>query len=149
MVGEPKEENDLFFTCGLIEFIARLTKNTKKEVIKKLGKDNIKKIYELAEVYHCENIEKVANDFINDAQITNGKYDYITNCKYRVPTYWEIAKVYKRLIIMVNGDKEKFIDTLIEVLSSWIIEHIDNYNSSLYYENPDYIYECYLEGKIL
>lgn len=50
---------------------------------------------------------------------------------------------------MVNGDKEKFIDTLIEVLSSWIIEYIDNYNSSLYYENPDYIYECYKEGKIL
>lgn len=43
MVGESKEENDLFFTCGLIEFIARLTKNTKKEVIKKLGKDKIKK----------------------------------------------------------------------------------------------------------
>lgn len=149
MVGEAKEENDLFFTCGLIEFIARLTKNTKNEVIKKLGKDNIKKIYELAEVYHCENIEKVANDFINDAQIDNGEYDYISKCKYRIPTYWEIAKVYKRLIIMVDGDKEKFIDTLMEVLSSWIIEHIDNYNSSLYYENPDYIYECYVEGKIL
>lgn len=148
MVGESKEENDLFFTCGLIEFIARLTKNTKKEVIKRLGKDNIKKIYELAEVYHCENIQKVANDFINCAQITNGQYD-LTDCKYRVPTYWEIAKVYKRLIIMVNKDKEKFIDTLIEVLSSWIIEHIDNYNSSLYYENPDYIYGCYVQGKIL
>lgn len=149
MVGESKEENDLFFICGLIEFIARLTKNTKKEIVQKLGKDNIKKIYELAEVYHCENIEKIANDFINDTKITNGEYDCISTCKYRVPTYWEIAKVYKRLIIMVNGNKEEFIDTTIEVLSSWIIEHIDNYNSSLYYENPDYIYECYKEGKIL
>ena len=29
------------------------------------------------------------------------------------------------------------------------IKKIDNYNSSLYYENPDYIYECYKEGKII
>ena len=36
-----------------------------------------------------------------------------------------------------------------QVLSSWIIEKIDNYNSSMYYENPDYIYACYIEGKVL
>ncbi len=57
--------------------------------------------------------------------------------------------MYKRLITMVNGDSNKYIDTLIEILSSWIIEKIDNYNSSLYYENPDYIYECYIQGKII
>lgn len=149
MVGEPKQENDLFYTCGLIEYIARLTKNTKKTVVEKLGKDNIKKIYELAEVYHCENIEKVADDFIKVAKITNGEYDCVSNCKYTVPTYWEIAKVYKRLIVMVNGDPEKFVDTAIEVLSSWIIEKFDNYNSSMYYENPSYIYACYEEGKVI
>ena len=36
------------------------------EVVQKLGKENIKKIYEHAEVYHCENIEKVADEFIID-----------------------------------------------------------------------------------
>ena len=71
------------------------------------------------------------------------------SCKYNVPTYWDIGKVYKRLIIMVNNDETKYIDTLREVLSSWIIEKIDNYNSSMYYENPSYIYECYKEGRVL
>ena len=47
MNGESKEENDLFFTCSLIEYISRKTKNTKKVVIEKLGRENIKKIYEL------------------------------------------------------------------------------------------------------
>ena len=69
-MGENKQENDLFFTCALIEFIARLTKNTKEHVINSLGIDNIKKIYELAEVYHCENIEKVSYDFINSLKIS-------------------------------------------------------------------------------
>ena len=44
---------------------------------------------------------------------------------------------------------EEYINTLIEVLSSWIILKIDDYNSSMYYENPSYIYACYREGRIL
>ncbi len=149
MVREPQKENDLFYVCSLIEYIARKTKNTKKIVVEKLEKDNIKKIYELAEVYHCENIEKVSDEFIESANIKNGKYDTVSSCEYNIPTYWDIGKVYKRLIVMVNNNEEKYIETLIEVLSSWIIEKIDNYNSSMYYENPDYIYQCYIEGKVL
>lgn len=149
MYQESKEDNDLFFTCSLIEYIARKTKNSKKVIIEKLGEKNISKIYNLAEIYHSENIEKVSDEFINQAKIDIGEYDNITNYNNRVPTYWEIGKVYKRLIIMVNSNKEEYVKTLIEVLSSWIIKSIDNYNSSMYYENPEYIYLCYKEGKIL
>ena len=149
MIGETQKENDLFFTCSLIEYIARKTKNTKKKIVEQLGKINIQKIYDLAEIYHSENIEKVADEFIEKADINDGDYDNISGCKYNVPTYWDIGKVYKRLIIMVNNNENMYIDTLIEVLSSWIIEKIDNYNSSMYYENPDYIYQCYRERKVL
>ena len=149
MNGEPQKENDLFFTCSLIEYISRKTKNTKKTVIEQLGKEKIKKIYELAEVYHCENIDKVTEEFIKEANIETGSYDHISTCQYNIPTHWDIGKVYKRLIIMVNSNEAKYIETLTEVLSSWIIEKIDNYNSSMYYENPSYIYSCYNEGKIL
>ena len=148
-MGEPQEENDLFFVCGLIEYIARKTKNTKKYVVEKIGKEILEKIYSLAEVYHSENIDKISDEIIEKSQINIGSYDIIKSCKYSIPTYWEIAKVYKRLILMVNNKKEKYIDTLIDVLTSWIIEKIDNYSSSLYYENPDYIYKCYIENKIL
>ncbi len=149
MAGETVEENNLFYTCSLIEYISRKTKNTKKLVIEKLGKENINKIYKLAEVYHCENIDKVSDEFIEKTNIEIGEYDIISKCKYDVPTYWDIGKVYKRLIIMVNNRETEYIDTLIKVLSSWIVEKIDNYNSSMYYESPDYIYACYKEGKVL
>lgn len=146
---ENKEDNDLFFLCSLIEYIARKTKNTKKTVVEKLGKKNIQKIYDLADVYHSENIEKVSDEFIELTDIQEGDYDIITRCQYRVPSFWEIAKVYRRLIMMVNPDRNKYVETTIEVLSSWIIPHIDNYNSSMYYENPSYIYACYEEKEIL
>ena len=149
MYGESDKNNDLFFTCSLIEYIARKTNNTKKEIISKLGYDKIEKIYKFASVYHCENIDKVADEFINSASIVNGEYDIISRCKYRVPSYFEIGKVYKRLIVMVDSNVSHYVNTLIEVMSSWIIEKIDNYNSNMYYENPSYIYACYKEGKIL
>ena len=148
-MGEEKEKNDIFFACSLIELIARKTNNKVKLVIEKLGQEKIKKIYKLADVYHSENIEKVSDELIEQAGIQKGDYDKISKCKYRIPTYWEIGKVYQRLIIMIDDNKESYIRNLNDVLSSWIIEKIDNYNSSLYYENPDYIYECYKEGKII
>ena len=148
-MGESQKDNDLFFVCSLIEYIARKTKNTKKYVVEKIGRENINKIYELAEVYHSENIEKVSDELIEQCNIEIGEYDIISECKYRIPTIWELGRIYQRLIIMVNNKEEEYIDTLLEVLSSWIIEKIDNYNSSMYFENPEYIYECYVENKII
>ena len=134
-------DNDLFYLCSLIEYIARKTHNTKEYVVNKIGKDFLKKIYTLAEVYHSENIDKVSDEIINKCNIENGNY--------RIPSYFEIGAVYERLIKQISGSKEDYIDNLIKVLTSWIITKIDNYDSSMYYENPSYIYECYKEGKVL
>ncbi len=141
-------DNDLFYLCSLIEYIARKTHNTKEYVVNKIGKDFLKKIYTLAEVYHSENIDKVSDEIINKCNIENVNYK-IDNCKNRVPSYFEIGAVYERLIKQISGSKEDYIDNLIKVLTSWIITKIDNYDSSMYYENPSYIYECYKEGKVL
>lgn len=148
-MGEKQEENDLFFVCSFIEYIARKTKNTKKYIIETLGKQCIEKIYKLAEVYHSENIDKVSDEIIEKFNIKFGNYDIVSDCKYRVPSIWELGRIYQRLIIMVNNNENQYIDTLMKVLSSWIIEKIDNYNSSMYYENPSYIYACYVENRIL
>ena len=153
MVGqgrESQEDNNLFFTCSLIEYIARKTKKIRSEVVNKLGKDRINKIYELADVYHCDNIDAVSEDFINDANIVPGKFDNIAVCGYAVPSHWDIGKVYKRLIKMVaKEEKIEIVDALIEVYNSFISFKIDDYNSSVYYENPNYIFECYKEQKMI
>ena len=82
---ESAKDNDLFFTCSLIDYIARKTKNTRAEIVNALGRKNLLKIYDLADIYHSDNIERVSDD----------------------------------------------------------------YNSSMYYENPSYLLECYLENKVI
>ena len=147
---EDRKDNDLFFTCGLIDYIARKTKNTRATVVEKLGKERLSKIYDLADVYHCDNIDKVSDDFIQDAEIKTGNFDNVAACRYAIPTHWDIGKVYKRLIKQVAAsEKIEIVDALIKVYNSFISEKIDDYNSSVYYENPSYIYESYRENKML
>ena len=145
-----QKDNDLFFTCALIDYIARKTKNTRTYVVNRLGKEKISKIFELAGIYHCDNPERVCDDFIESAHIETGTFDNIADCGYAVPSYWDIGKVYKRLIKMVAEDKKTdVIDALFEVYNSFISPAIDDYNSSFYYENPLFIFECYKAKKIL
>lgn len=146
---EPKKDNDLFFTCSLIDYIARLTKNKRKDVVNSLGKDTISKIYDLADVYHSDNIDTVAEDFIKKANISIGNFDNVSDAKYAVPTYWDMGKVYKRLILGVqNVNGGDVIDILISVYNSFVSDKIDDYNSSFYYEAPQNILNTYLTGVV-
>lgn len=70
-----KNDNNLFFTCSLIEYIARITKNRRTDVVRQL-----------------------ADDFIQKDNIENGVYDNLTTCKYTIPDYWYIGEVFARLI---------------------------------------------------
>ena len=153
MVGEgrePQKDNDLFYTCSLIDYISRKTKNVRSYVVNKLGKERLEKIDDLADVYHCDNIERVCDDFIDDAKIEQGNFDNVADCGYSIPTYWDIGKVYKRLIKRVaEYEKIDIISALEKVYNSFISPKIDDYNSSVYYENPEYIFECYRENQML
>lgn len=145
-----QNDNDLFFTCALIDYIARKAKNSRADVVNRLGKEQISKIFELAGIYHCDNPDRVCDDFIESAHIETGSFDNIADCGYAVPSYWDIGKVYKRLIKMVAEDKKTdVIDALFEVYNSFISPAIDDYNSSFYYENPLFIFECYKAKKML
>ena len=151
MIGrESKELNDLFFVCSLIEYIGRKTKNHRNVVINAIGKEKLLHIYELADIYHSENIDKITDELITTYHIETGRFENIESCNYRIPTHWDIGKVYKRLIADVfNKQNKKPIDALIEVYNSWLSRKIEDFNCSLYYENPDYIYQSYLKGDVL
>ena len=147
---ENRKDNDLFFTCALIDYIARKAKNTRAAVVNALGKERLERIYELADVYHCDNIDRVSDDFIEEAGIQAGTFDNVADCKYAIPSHWDIGKVYKRLIKQVAEEERiSVIEALIKVYNSFLSPKIDDYNSSMYYENPSYLFECYRENKVI
>lgn len=51
--------------------------------------------------------------------------------------------------MVADYEQIEVVDALIEVYNSFISLKIDDYNSSVYYENPNYIFECYKEKEML
>jgi len=147
---EPKEYNDLFFICSLIEYIGRKTKSHRNVVVNAIGKEKLQHLYDFADVYHSENIDKLSDELIEQYHIENGTFDNVADGKYSIPTHWDIGKVYKRLITAVAEKQRKEpITATIEVYNSWLSRKLEDYNSSLYYENPGYLYESYKNGEVL
>lgn len=144
---EDPKENDLFFTCSLIEYIARKTKNKRSDVVNKLGRFTLAKIYDLADVYHCDNIERISDDFIQSAGITEGSFDNIASARYTIPSHWDIGKVYKRLILGISRETNMdVIDSLLAAYNSFVSDKIQNFNSSFYYDAPQNILNAYIYG---
>lgn len=143
-----KNNSNLFYTCSLIEYIGRKVKQTRLKTVEYLGKEAIERIYEYADVFHCEPIEKTGSEFIEEYRIPMGRFDNESECRYRVPDYWTIGEVYERLIEDSYED-EKILEGIWEVYHSWIDAHLSDYNTDFYYQSRDYIAACYKEGMIL
>ena len=151
MMGrEDRRENDLFFACSVIEVIGRKTRNRRGAVVQALGKGEIARLLELADVLHCEPVENTAMGLIGRCAIADGDFDNVALCKYTVPTHFDIAKVYKRLIVSVaDAQRITLAESLWRIYTSWISDSISDYNSSMYFENPQYLYESYRAGEPL
>lgn len=151
MIGrEDKVANNLFFLCSLIEYIGRKTKNHRNVIVNAIGKYDLQHILDLADIYHNENMDKLTFELIEKHNIKDGVFDNILNANYLIPTHWDIGKVYKRLIIDVSKKENKsLVDALMEVYNLWLSRKIEDFNSSIYYESPEYLFQSYLAGENL
>ena len=143
-----KERNDYFYVCSFIEYIARETLNHRSDIVKAIGKEDIEKLLHDAEVDHCLSFEQVSDEVISYYGIEQGNFDTITGCKYSVPSFLDIGKLYSIMIedCAKPGDE---VQELLKIFSSFISDEISNFNTDLYYQNPDYLEWSYREGKLL
>ena len=137
-----KNDSNLFYTCSLIELIGRSTRQKRKDVVKLMGEKTIRHIYHHADTLHCEPIAKIADYYIDFCHIPTGEFDNIASCKYSVPSYWEIGKVYARLIEDIQ--KDDVIFALIRVYNSTVSDSISYYNSDFFYQPRGFIKEQFL-----
>ena len=123
-----KERNDYFYVCALIEYIARETKNHRGD--------------------HCLSFEQVSDEVVDYYKIKQGDFDTISSCKYSIPSFLDIGKLYSIMIedCAKPGDE---VSELMKIFSSFISDEISNFNTDLYYQNPNYLEWSYREGKLL
>jgi hypothetical protein len=141
-------ENDLFYVCSLIEYTARETKNKRGVIVKSLGINGIKKQLKDACVNHCLSFEQVSYEIINDYNIPNGDFDTITGCKYKIPSYQDIGKLYS-IMIMDCAENGDIVTETMNIFSSFISDEISRFSTDCYYQNPSYLECSYQEGRLI
>ena len=129
-----KQKNDVLYVCSLIETIARKTKNHRQDVIRHFTKAGIERQLRLAEVNHCLSFEQ--------------DFDTAAECRYTVPSATSIGMLYQGLVLSTMKDEDA-AQAILDVFSSFITDEISDFNSNVYYTNPDYLRCSYLEGKML
>ena len=142
-------KDDLFYVCSMIEFVARKTNNKCKDVVAKMSEKELEHQMKAAGVNHCLSFEQVCDEWIEEYGIQNGNFDNITTCRYTVPTVTAIGRVYQTLIMDVMQLYGSVAETIKKVYNSFISDEISNYNSSVYYSNPDYLRCSYEAGMLL
>lgn len=144
-----KRDDALYYTCSLIEYIGRKTKNKRVDVVNALDDVLLHKIYELADVYHSDNIDRVSDDFIAAAALQCGDFDNVGDCLYALPSFWAIGKVYANLVsLIVEREGVAVAHAIVLAYSSPVSDLVSNFNSVFYCENPENIYIAYSEGVI-
>ena len=140
---------DLFYVCWLVEYLARYTKNHRKDIVNKIGYEGLKSIYELADVWHCLPINRAVAEIIEDYRITDGNFDNSKLCRHAEPSEYDIAGVYTRLIQNTLEDNKDLIRHLLEVFNSELMLGLEDYNSALFYSTSEYLALSYKEGYLL
>lgn len=143
-----KERNDYFYVCALIEYIARETRNHRGDIVQAIGKQGIEKLLRDAEVNHCLSFEQVSDEVIAYYRIEQGDFDTISGCRYSIPSFLDIGKLYS-IMIEDCAEPGNEVEELMKIFTSFISDAISNFNSDLYYQNPDYLEWCYREGALL
>jgi len=143
------EDDNLYFTCCLLEYIARKTFNKTEVVVNYLGQEGISWIHEFADVLHCENIDAVTHELVERYNIKSGDYHCDKECieyDFKLTSVWAIGAVFARLIEDIGNEP---IETLIEVYNSHIGKCINNYVYGFYTSSPQIIYESYKVGEMI
>ena len=98
---------------------------------------------------HCENPEKVEEEWIENYKLGKGDFDITKVDKEladKIPSALDMGAVYQRLISDTLDEDEDYVDGIIRVYNNDICDTIDNYNCSAFYEPSYVIARAYQNG---
>ena len=138
--GYPVIKRGVYYGCRKLSAqLDKISPNGK-------GYKYLEKVYS---IWIClDRIPKKLQNTVSYYKITNGEFDTISDCKYPVPSYLDIGKLYSIMIEDCAAPGEE-VQELINIFSSFISDEISRFQTDLYYQNPDYIECSYREGKLL
>lgn len=144
---KPRRYDDMFYCCWILTKVAYQTNNFLVDVVNKIDPDYLQGLYAYADVNHCENPDKIADEIIEDNQIPNGNF-----VREGVPTWSIFSKVFYRLIRDLYDAKfypgKSLVELIVIVMNHPIGKAIDDYGTCLYWQSPECIFQCYINNDL-
>ena len=135
---------DLGYCCFLLSEISFITCNKLSDTIRYFKYDKLKKIYDSACVFHCEDPVDVSKEFIEYLKIERGNVNHPKH-----PTSIELGDVLGRLIYDLASEKKVTdkIYGIIEVFNNEdFMDKLENPDTDLYWQSAEDIFDYYTEG---
>ena len=142
------EKDDIYYVCSLIEYTARKTKNHRGAIVGRMTHDDMVHQLAAASVNHCLSFEQVSDEWIEDFAIPTGTFDTVAECRYPVPPFLSIGALYQELVLATMPPDDP-AQGIINIFASFLSDAISDFNSGVYYTNPDYLRCSYLAGALL
>lgn len=146
---EDVTENDLYYLCFMIERTSRKLHRHNRYMVNQVGATEWRRLISLANVLHCENPDKIMDEWIEEYHLEPGDFDITVTdprLEVNVPYPTQMGRVYKRLILATMRPGEDYVDGLVRVYNDPICDTIDNYNCSAFYEPSYVIARAYNDG---
>ena len=149
---EKIEFNDIYFICFMIERVARKRHLQNFEVLRCISRDELYRLLSLADVLHCDNFDKISEEWIDEYHIPEGDFHFDAvdpELDVHIPSETRIGKVFAKLItaVVANTLDDDLIGTFYNVYNSPITEKINDYNCSAFYEPPYVQVRAYYNGQ--
>lgn len=137
---------DLVFVCGLIEHIGRQKFLPREDVVETLGRDELKNLLDYADVFHCQSLGDNLIELEERFQFNTGSFTTHINAQFRVPSEYQVGKVYAWLIQELFED---LVDGILQIYKSPISHLIVDYNTHVIFTPIAELVEAYKEGKLI
>ena len=142
-----KAYDNMFYLCFIVERMFRATKIPHRSLINKIGIERLRHYYNFAEVFHCENPDKVVGDLAVDIGLDRPPLYHELENESSKPPYSKMAKSAARVINAVS--KEDYVQGVYDYYNSFLPPLLNIYKNNLYWSSKEYLVACYLEGEIL
>lgn len=142
-----KEYDKMFYLCWLLERLHRSTNLQHNELVNIIGTDRLLHYYNYADVYHCENPDKVIGELVVDLGLPEPPLFHELPEERKNPPFSKMAKSAARVINEIYGDDH--VQGVYNYYTSFLPPILADTKNNLYWSSKEYLVACYKEGILL
>lgn len=139
-----ESENAMRFLGMYLELVARKTHNDRNFIVDKIGYDNLKRIYDLHDVYHCLPPDQLVSEAMEEFSIEEGK----VNVPDKEDPYWS-SVVICNIVKEIGTPESDYFDKFLEIYTSWLGKELLKFDPDYYVLPPYILADFWKEGRIV